>query len=202
MSAGDTVLLRADRVVAGRGTFRTAPVSFELRAGGLLALVGRSGSGKTSVLRTLAGVAEPWSGSIEAIRPPGVCFQEPRLMPWRTVADNVTFGIGRRPDAEQRRMAAGHLRRLGIDDLAGRFPEDLSGGQRRRVAIARTLASGSRIVLVDEPFTQLDDDAAALVERALVDHVAAGGAVVIAVHSLDGARSMTDHAVDVAAQPS
>ncbi|MEM9042893.1 MAG: ATP-binding cassette domain-containing protein, partial [Actinomycetota bacterium] len=147
---------------------------------------GPSGSGKTSLLRTLAGVAEPWSGSVVGSSRCAVCFQEPRLLPWRTVIENVLFGLGRRPHDADRARAISELERLDVGDLADRDVADLSGGQRRRIAIARTLATNRAVALIDEPFTQLDAGAATLVERALADHAASGGGVVIAVHDADG----------------
>ncbi|MEM1336018.1 MAG: ATP-binding cassette domain-containing protein [Actinomycetota bacterium] len=186
MSVSNPSLLRAERLVAGRGSFRTAPLDLDVRPGDVVAIVGPSGSGKTSILRTLAGVAEPWSGSVVGSSRCAVCFQEPRLLPWRTVIENVLFGLGRRPHDADRARAISELERLDIGELADRHVADLSGGQRRRVAIARTLAASRAVALVDEPFTQLDVGAATLVESALTDHAASGGGVVVAVHDADG----------------
>ncbi|MEM9516160.1 MAG: ATP-binding cassette domain-containing protein [Actinomycetota bacterium] len=196
------VLFTADAVVAGRGSFRTAPATFVLRRGDTVAIIGASGAGKTSMLRTLAGVAAPWSGRVDALGARAMCFQEPRLLPWRSVAENAAFGRGRRPDDQFRRRVHHHLDALGIGALAHRRVADLSGGQRRRVAIARTLAVGASVVLVDEPFTQLDEHSSSLVESALAAHACAGGAVIVGVHALVGARHLTDSAIPVGATTS
>ncbi len=199
MTTDDASLLVARNVVAGRGTFRTGPLDINIERGESAALVGRSGAGKTSMLRTLGGVTPPRSGEIMRRSPSALCFQEPRLLPWRSAIENVLFGIGRRATSDEHARASRLLDELGLAGLTDRSVADLSGGQRRRIAIARTLVVGAPLVLVDEPFTQLDDDSASLVERSLVAHVAQGGGLVIAVHAPGGARSTTDRFHPVAA---
>lgn len=147
----------AKRVLTGFGL--TVP------AGQSLAIVGRSGCGKSTLLRLIAGLDAPSSGSIlfgDALRPsaPGeirVMFQEPRLLPWASVAENVAIGLGDAGDAAWRLAEArGALAAVGLADRAGEWPHVLSGGQKQRVALARALLSGPGVLALDEPLGALD----------------------------------------------
>ena len=141
-------------------------VSFELDAGGFLALTGPSGCGKTSVLHMLAGLLQPTSGNVLVAgetpsRAKGVacCFQDPRLLPWRTVGANVALpleidGVSA-PDRMHRAEEA--LARVGLEEVVDRLPHQLSGGMRMRVSIARALVVRPRVLLLDEPFGALDE---------------------------------------------
>ena len=141
-------------------------VSFELERGGFLALTGPSGCGKTSALHMLAGLLQPTSGvvRVEGAVPSlaqGVacCFQDPRLLPWRTVGANVALpleldGVS---SMERARCAREALARVGLEDVVDRLPHQLSGGMRMRVSIARALVVRPRVLLLDEPFGALDE---------------------------------------------
>jgi iron(III) transport system ATP-binding protein len=146
-------------------------VSFRLEAGRSAALVGPSGSGKTTLLRIVAGLdlpdaGEVWLGGTLASRrgwglPPhergiGLVPQAAGLWPHMTVAANVAFGLARLPRAERGRRLAEVLERTGAEPLADRFPGELSGGEARRVALARALAPQPALLLMDEPLTNLD----------------------------------------------
>ncbi|MEI6359398.1 MAG: ABC transporter ATP-binding protein, partial [Synechococcus sp. ELA619] len=141
-------------------------VSFDLHSGQFMALVGSSGSGKSTVMRLIAGLERPSSGEIrldgELIRGPGadrgMVFQKYSLYPWLTAAQNVAFGmrLQGRPKAEVRERTAYFLEVRGLVDSARLLPLELSGGMQQRVAIARSLAAEPKVLLLDEPFGALD----------------------------------------------
>ncbi len=141
-------------------------VSFDLHSGQFLALVGSSGSGKSTMMRLIAGLDLPTSGDIrldgERIRGPGadrgMVFQKYSLYPWLTAAQNVAFGmrLQGRPKAEVRERTAYFLEVVGLVDAARLLPRELSGGMQQRVAIARSLAAEPKVLLLDEPFGALD----------------------------------------------
>ena len=141
-------------------------INLHVRSGESLAIVGASGSGKTTLLRVLAGLEESDSGEVlvdgKAIRGVGaeraVIFQEPRLLPWLTVLDNVAFGLETRGlSREQARSRASHYVKLvGLQQFEAAYPRQLSGGMAQRVGIARALAVQPEILLLDEPLGALD----------------------------------------------
>jgi NitT/TauT family transport system ATP-binding protein len=141
-------------------------VSFELRSGEFVALVGSSGSGKSTVMRLIAGLERPSAGRISIDGQPisgpgsdrGMVFQKYSLYPWLTAAQNVAFGmelqgLNRR---EIRERTGYFLEVVGLADAARRLPRELSGGMQQRVAIARALAAEPKVLLLDEPFGALD----------------------------------------------
>jgi putative ABC transport system ATP-binding protein len=131
-----------------------------------IALTGRSGSGKSTLLHLLAGVDRPTGGTVAwpalggspAGRPGlvGMVFQGPSLLPALDAAENVAFPLLLAGASSVRRRALTALAEVGVADLAGKLPEELSGGQAQRVAVARVLASAPRLILADEPTAQLD----------------------------------------------
>src|SRR5690606_22691211 len=122
--------------------------------GEIVSLVGTSGCGKSTLLRIVGGLDHPTQGEVqidaETVRSPraeiGIVFQEPRLMPWLSVADNVKFGIDTLPKAQQAELAAEALAKVGLDDAAALLPRQLSGGMAQRVAIARALVTRPEIL--------------------------------------------------------
>jgi ABC-type nitrate/sulfonate/bicarbonate transport system ATPase subunit len=167
----DRAAIRLDRLSVG---FRVggAPLpvleslSLEVAPRSVVAIIGPNGCGKSTLLRVIAGLLAPDSGAVEvdgrAVSGPdphvGLVFQEPRLLPWRKVSDNVAFplelaGVAR---DERRARAAELLRLVGLRDWGGAHPNQLSGGMRQRVAIARALALQPTVLLLDEPFSALD----------------------------------------------
>ena len=145
------------------------PLSFEVREGEFFSLLGPSGCGKTTVLRCVAGFEVPTDGSIflrgERLndKPPnrrdvGIVFQNYALFPHLTVFDNVAFGlrIRRTGKAEVEERVRRMLDLVGLPDVAGRYPAQLSGGQQQRIAIVRSLVLGPRLLLFDEPLSNLD----------------------------------------------
>ena len=141
-------------------------ISFRMQSGDFTALVGSSGSGKTTILRLIAGLEEPSSGRIlvdgEPVRGPGpdrgMVFQKYSLYPWLNAADNVAFGMRMQGSkaTEIRERTAYFLEVVGLQDAAAKLPRELSGGMQQRVAIARALATDPSVLLLDEPFGALD----------------------------------------------
>ena len=156
----------------GQGDFRLGPVSMTLRRGDYLVLMGPSGCGKTTLLKTLAGLLPPDSGEIHVAgvrvdhlpsrrRGVGYVPQHSLLFPHMTVADNVRFGLSYAAiSAAQRQERFSRAVELtGVGSLLSRYPATLSGGEARRVALARALAVDPAVLLLDEPLSMLDSDA-------------------------------------------
>jgi sulfonate transport system ATP-binding protein len=132
-------------------------IDLTIPAGGFVSIVGRSGCGKSTLLRLMVGLDQPTSGSIDvggaAAR---LVFQEPRLLPWAKIADNVAVGLGRAPTPADHKAVEDVLALVGLGDRGGVWPSTLSGGQRQRVALARALVSQPGFLALDEPFGALD----------------------------------------------
>jgi NitT/TauT family transport system ATP-binding protein len=158
------VALAGVRKAFETGTLALEHFDFALRAGEFVSLLGPSGCGKSTALRILAGLSEPSSGTVtwrdpDARQGLGFVFQEPTLMPWATVFNNVFLplklaGEGR---AAVRGRVMETLSRVGLADFASAYPRELSGGMRMRVSIARALVTAPRVLLMDEPFAALDE---------------------------------------------
>jgi NitT/TauT family transport system ATP-binding protein len=143
------------------------PVSIDIKQGEFIAIIGPSGCGKSTLMNAVGGLLEDYEGTVEVDgkvvrgchQEIGMVFQEESTFPWRTALDNVAFpleaaGVGK----EERHAKAMELLNLvGLDGFENRFPAELSGGMRQRIAIARTLAFKPRILLMDEPFAALDE---------------------------------------------
>src|SRR6202007_3462593 len=129
-------------------------ISLEVAPGELLVVIGGSGCGKSTMLRAISGLDTPSQGKVvldgETITAPhekiGAVFQEPRLLPWLSVADNVGFGLAHRRPAERRQRVAAALDRVGLSDKARMWPRELSGGQAQRAAIARALITRPEVM--------------------------------------------------------
>ncbi|MBL7495804.1 ABC transporter ATP-binding protein [Frankia sp. CNm7] len=152
--------LRSVSMVFADGTHALDDISIELRQSEFVSLVGPSGCGKSTVLRLLAGFEVPSTGAVETTGDTvGYVFQEPTLLPWRTVAANVTLPaqLTGLPAATARDRAGDVLRRVGLTGFERHRPGQLSGGMRMRVSIARALMLRPRLFLFDEPFGALDE---------------------------------------------
>jgi len=145
------------------GTLAVQGLDLRIARGSFNSLLGPSGCGKSTVLRMIAGLEPPTSGTVawpEAGRPSlGFVFQDPTLMPWRTALDNVALPLrlAHVPKPERHRRAHAMLALVGLSEAAGSYPRELSGGMRMRVSIARALVTEPELLLLDEPFAALDE---------------------------------------------
>ncbi len=180
--------------------------SLEVESGTLLALLGPSGCGKTTLLRLIAGLDRPHAGTIEvdgrvvesaAMHVPperrevGLVFQEYALFPHLSVEDNVAFGLSRGPNQAGR--VEEMLGQVGLEGLGTRMPHELSGGQQQRVALARALAPGPRLIMLDEPFSNLDPALREGVRREVRRVLrGANATAIIVTHDQEEAMSLAD----------
>jgi sulfonate transport system ATP-binding protein len=175
--------------------------SAKIQLGEIIAIIGGSGCGKSTLLRAVAGLDRATSGSVTldgtTITAPhekiGIIFQEPRLLPWLSVAQNIGFGLFDLPANERRERVARALARVGLTDKADAWPRELSGGQAQRVSIARALVRQPEVLLLDEPFSALD----AFTRRDLQDHLLDVWAdtrptLILVTHDVDEAVVLAD----------
>ncbi|WP_278262143.1 ABC transporter ATP-binding protein [Nocardia sp. AG03] len=173
-------------------------ISIEVGAGEFLVLVGPSGSGKSTLLDLLGGLSTPSSGQILLDGTPisgpgldrGVVFQQYALLPWRTARANIQFGLEAKgvPRGERKAIADHYLELVGLTGFGDRYPHELSGGMKQRVAIARSLAFDPEVLLMDEPFAALD----AQTRESLQDELlriweATGKTILFITHGIDEA---------------
>lgn len=173
-------------------------MSLSVGEGSFVSLVGPSGSGKSSLLRAVIGLQKPLSGTIETKlghAEIGLLFQDDALLPWKTARDNVALGLTLNGVERRKALAEADawLERLGLAGFGDRFPRHLSGGQRKRVALAQVLARQPKLILMDEPFASLDAIVRARVVRDVVALVERGGiSVLLVTHDLEEALSLSD----------
>jgi NitT/TauT family transport system ATP-binding protein len=164
----------------------------------VVSLIGPSGSGKSTVLRAIAGLHAPDGGEVDLRVDPkeaGFLFQDDALLPWRTARQNVALGLRLRgaPRAAAGDEAEAWLARLGLSGLAERYPRQLSGGQRKRVALAQVLALRPKLLLMDEPFASLDAIVRHQVTQDLMNWVERERiAVLLVTHDLEEAQALSD----------
>jgi NitT/TauT family transport system ATP-binding protein len=196
----------------GRSHLALSNVSLRVNAGEFVAIIGPSGCGKSTLLRAMAGLLGVTEGEVRiddlpVTRVPqgiGFLFQSDALLPWTTALENVMVGAvlaGRdRRDAKGR--ATSLLREIGLDRALDKYPAELSGGMRKRVALARTMAYEPRVFLLDEPFSALDAQTRIHVgNRFLRILEKLGQTVLIVTHDIDEAIAMADRVVVMTASP-
>ena len=196
----------------GKDVIALKDINLEIKAGEFVCLLGPSGCGKSTLLNAVAGFALPSSGEITVdgrkITGPGpdrgMVFQEYALFPWMTIAQNIAFGleVQKKSKAEIDLTVNQLLELLHLTDFRDRFPKDLSGGMRQRVAIARVLALDSPIMLMDEPFGALD----ALTRRNLQDELLRiweklGKTILFVTHSIEESIYLADRIVVMTYRP-
>jgi NitT/TauT family transport system ATP-binding protein len=189
-----------------------ADTTLRVRAGEFVSVVGPTGCGKSTLLNVGAGLLEPSSGTVKVFGQAlqgvnaraGYMFQTEALMPWRSAVANVMVGLQYRgvSDAEAREQAEAWLSRVGLSGFGDRYPHQLSGGMRKRVALAQTLVLDPDIILMDEPFSALDIQTRQLMENEVLELWSAKKkAVLFITHDLDEAIAMSDRVVVLSAGP-
>jgi ABC-type nitrate/sulfonate/bicarbonate transport system ATPase subunit len=197
---------RTDRLVALGG------VDLAVEPGEIVALIGPNGSGKSTLLRVIAGLLGPDAGTASIDGQPvdgpdtrvGLVFQEPRLLPWRTTAANVAYPLELAgvPRPERDARVAMLLRTVGLESAATQIPSQLSGGMRQRAAIARTLALAPQVLLLDEPFSALDELTRERLNLELLAITArTPTTVVLVTHSVQEAIFLADRVVVLSSGP-
>jgi NitT/TauT family transport system ATP-binding protein/sulfonate transport system ATP-binding protein len=189
-----------------------APIDVTIDAGEFVCLIGASGCGKSTLLRIVAGFEEPTTGGVAAQGKPitgpgsdrGMVFQDYALFPWMTVKQNIGFGPRQRQLArrEVEEIADEFVRLVGLERFADRYPSQLSGGMKQRVAIARVLANNASILLMDEPFGALDALTREQLQRELLQIWTRTGVTIIFVtHSVEEAVLLADRVLVMSAGP-
>jgi NitT/TauT family transport system ATP-binding protein len=192
-------------IAVGDTTLHVAPGEF-------VSVVGPTGCGKSTLLNVAAGLLEPSSGSVEVFGEPltginaraGYMFQAEALMPWRNAIGNVAAGLEFRgvSEVEAAKAAGEWLKRVGLGGFENRYPHQMSGGMRKRTALAQTLILDPDIILMDEPFSALDIQTRQLMENeVLALWQAKRKAVLFITHDLDEAIAMSDRVVVLSAGP-
>lgn len=168
-------------------------LDLDIVPGSFVALLGRSGSGKTTLLRTLAGLDPVEHGQLETPEGIAVVFQEPRLLPWKRVWENVTLGLD---GGDLKARAAAALAEVGLSHRADAWPLTLSGGEAQRAGLARALVRSPGLLLLDEPFAALDALTRLRMQR-LVEQLwrRHGCATLIVTHDVDEALLLADRAM-------
>lgn len=173
---------RGDRLILG-------PLELTVASGDFVALCGPSGCGKTTLLSLLAGLDDDFTGAIHRAGRIGMVFQEPRLLPWRSVADNIRL-------AAPKAAIAPLLESVGLAGQGGLYPRQLSLGMARRAALARALAVEPQVLLLDEPFVSLDDASATIMRRLVMDYWRERGpAVAMVTHDAAEAAHMAQRII-------
>ncbi len=205
----------ADRDRKGEAYTAVADATLTIEVGEFVSVVGPTGCGKSTLLNVAAGLLDPSAGSVEVFGQPlraadgvnrraGYMFQADALMPWRTGIDNVVAGLEFRgvPRAEARAQGEEWLRRVGLAGFGDRYPHQMSGGMRKRLALAQTLILSPDILLMDEPFSALDVQTRQLMENELLDLWAQDRkSVLFITHDLEEAIALSDRVVVLSAGP-
>ncbi len=197
---------RRDRLVA------LDAINLAIEPGEIVALIGPNGSGKSTLLRVLAGLLAPERGVAlldgdPVTRPDpriGLVFQEPRLLPWRSAARNVGYPLELAgwPTAERDRRVGELLELVDLEAMASRHPDELSGGMRQRAALARSLALQPRVLLLDEPFSALDELTRERLNVELLGLWArTSTTIVVVTHSIQEAIFLGDRVVVLSERP-
>ncbi len=196
---------------AGEERIVLRDIDLDIRPGEIVALLGASGSGKSTLLRLVAGLDAPNSGSVQIDETPvapvdqrgAVAFQEPRLLPWRTVTRNVQLGLPRGTGAEAGRDRVARLLELvQLQSSAALRPRQISGGMAQRASLARALARGPGVLLLDEPFGALDALTRLTMQDLLLDiHRAEPATILLVTHDVDEALALADRIVLLGEDP-
>jgi NitT/TauT family transport system ATP-binding protein len=205
VSLSEVVCRFGDYVAVDKATLRIADGEF-------VSVIGPTGCGKSTILNVIAGLLQPTEGSIEVFgselgglnSDAGYMFQADSLFPWLNTFENTQIGLEFRgvPKSERQERAATWLGRVGLSSHEHKYPHQLSGGMRKRVALAQMLVTNPRILLMDEPFSALDVQTRILMENELLDIWSADRkSVVFVTHDLEEAISLSDRVIILSAGP-
>jgi len=198
--------------VGGSSIDALARVNLSIDKGEFVCLIGASGCGKSTLLRIIAGFEKPTGGQVALYDNPvmgpgsgrGMVFQDYALFPWMTVRDNISFGPRQKGMAKKQvtEITDEYLRMVGLEKFADRFPQQLSGGMKQRVAIARVLANECEVLLMDEPFGALDAITRESLQQELLEiWVRTGVTIIFVTHSVEEAVLLSDRVVVMTAGP-
>jgi NitT/TauT family transport system ATP-binding protein len=195
---GKTFPIKGTKQVAKQTFTALEDITLDVRDGEFFVIVGPSGCGKSTLLDLLGGLTRPTRGQIvldgKTISGPGLdrgmVFQQYALFPWRTALGNVEFGLEAKgmPDAQRKRVARDYLGVVGLQGFENRYPHELSGGMKQRVAIARSLAYDPEVLMMDEPFAALDAQTREMLQAELLTiWKRSGKTIVFITHGIDEA---------------
>lgn len=196
----------------GKATIALQDFSMSVKRGEFCAIVGPTGCGKSTTLSLITGLLRPTTGTVRVMGQPvngidpriGFVFQNDAIFPWRSVIDNVAAGpMFRGQDAKQAKsLAQDWLRRVGLEKFPLHYPHQLSGGMRKRVALAQTFINSPEILLMDEPFSALDMQTRTVMQDELLQlWAASGGSVVFVTHDLEEAIALADKVIVLTSRP-
>ncbi len=196
----------------GKSVCATENLNLEIREGEFISLLGPSGCGKTTILRLIAGLETPTEGVIyereRRVEGPGpdrgMVFQEFALFPWRTVIKNIEFGLEIKgiPKGERRKIAEKYIDLVNLEGFEDAHPNELSGGMKQRVGIARALANEPDVLLMDEPFGSLDAQTRNIMQRELLNiWQKTNKTIIFVTHSVDEALYLSDRVIVLTARP-
>ncbi len=213
-SRSTEVILSSDsiNVVYQESLIALQNVSLDIPAAKLTAILGPSGCGKTTLLKVIAGLIKPTSGSVKVrgkeIEGPGpdraLVFQDFALLPWATVLQNVGFGLRARgvPKKERDETSLHYIKEVGLLGFEDKYPHQLSGGMRQRTGLARALTINSDILLMDEPFSAVDEQMRRKLQEDLLNLLKVENKTVIFVtHSIEEAVYLADQVIILSGRP-
>ena len=213
-SRSTEVILSTDsiNVVYQESLIALQNVSLDIPAAKLTAILGPSGCGKTTLLKVIAGLIKPTSGSVKVwrkeIEGPGpdraLVFQDFALLPWATVLQNVGFGLRARgvPKKEREETSLHYIKEVGLLGFEDKYPHQLSGGMRQRTGLARALTINSDILLMDEPFSAVDEQMRRKLQEDLLNLLKVENKTVIFVtHSIEEAVYLADQVIILSGRP-